>query len=81
MGLEAEPNGARSTPIAMGLAWVPNSGETVESRTTTSGHSQGPVGIEASEYQVSEANNAHNSSLTEGFACFVCKKGHIDWSE
>jgi hypothetical protein len=51
MGLEAEPNGARSSPITMRLACVANPGETLELRTTTSGYSHGLVRIEASHSQ------------------------------
>lgn len=81
LGLEAEPNGARSSPITLGLACVPNLGEMMESHTTTSGHSHGPVGIEASQYQVSEINHACRRSLTQEFVCFFCKRGHIDLNQ
>lgn len=81
MGLEAEPNRARSSPITMGLAYVPNLEETIESYMTTSGYSHGPVGIEASQYQVSETNYACRRSLTQEFVSFFCKRGHIDLNQ
>lgn len=78
MGLEAEPNGAAPSPITIGLACVPNSGVTMESRTTTSGYSQGKVGIKASPYQISEINLARRRPLTESFVFIFCKRGHIN---
>ena len=55
---------------------MPKSEESMNSRMTSVGQSEGSAEIDALKYQVSEINNASMRILTERFACVVRKRAH-----